>query len=151
MTTSVGASETIVTSFKAETVRISKPGASQTLVLCEVNIHGGKRYIIICMENNIKHLEILYVRSMVIFQAKINILIFKFLSLYLIYFQGKNNDFFSIDLQECPTNVCGIDCKRPCHCLEPATMWDTISGICETGCYGRYTGVHGLCDIGKLL
>lgn len=52
ITISLGANGMIVTSFEAEIVRISKPGATQSLVLCEVNIYGGRLYNSFLMTNS---------------------------------------------------------------------------------------------------
>lgn len=51
-------------------------------------------------------------------------------------------------ISDCLENQCGIDCSIPCHCSEPTTMWNTLSGTCVGGCVGRWTGVDGRCDIG---
>lgn len=38
---------------------------------------------------------------------------------------------------ECTEGKCGFDCSTECHCK---TFEDKITGICTSGCEGRWTG-----------
>ena len=54
-------------------------------------------------------------------------------------------------LTECPENKCGKFCDKVCHCQEPVSTADKISGVCSNGCTGRWVsanGTTGLCNLG---
>ncbi|XP_060578986.1 multiple epidermal growth factor-like domains protein 10 [Ruditapes philippinarum] len=40
---------------------------------------------------------------------------------------------------DCQENMCGYDCKKPCHCRD-ATIWDKLSGNCSNGCTDEWEG-----------
>ncbi|XP_052793646.1 uncharacterized protein LOC128227287 [Mya arenaria] len=46
----------------------------------------------------------------------------------------------------CPENYCGYNCSVPCHCRIPGSMKDRLTGVCTSGCAGRWTGRNGLCN-----
>ncbi|KAL4234475.1 hypothetical protein ACF0H5_006121 [Mactra antiquata] len=48
---------------------------------------------------------------------------------------------------DCPIHQCGYDCSTICHCKTMKSLEDKISGICTSGCEGRWTGVNGKCII----
>ncbi|XP_060582428.1 multiple epidermal growth factor-like domains protein 10, partial [Ruditapes philippinarum] len=45
---------------------------------------------------------------------------------------------------DCQENMCGYDCKKPCHCRD-ATIWDKLSGNCSNGCKDEWEGTQ--CNI----
>ncbi|KAL4234582.1 hypothetical protein ACF0H5_006223 [Mactra antiquata] len=50
---------------------------------------------------------------------------------------------------DCPLHQCGYDCSKVCHCKTLTSLEDKISGICSSGCEGRWTGDDGKCDRGN--